>query len=241
MKVIDGLYFHELILLVLGILLFIAILVLLIIYAAQKRPVKELVLFFLVSVIMIGYPSIQKIVYDNGVITVEKLAKAISKDPSDGEQRNELEMKMRKMEKRAGKDPETLVEFGKAQAILGDTVNADRYVGKALRISPDFSDAKELQTRFNTPQVQIQKIMTEFEKNPENTEVKTELENKVSNFAVAPGSNASVMITASKAHALLGDTIKALLLADSALQKDNKNVEAAALKKRFSTNRILNR
>jgi len=78
LKTIDGLYFHELVLLVLGILLFIAILVLLIIFAIQKRPLKELVIFLFVSVIMIGYPSIQKIVYDNGVITVEKLAKAVS-------------------------------------------------------------------------------------------------------------------------------------------------------------------
>lgn len=238
MKLLDGLFFYEIVLLGLGILLFITVLILLIIFAGQKRPLKDLILFFLVSIIMIGYPSIQKIVYDNGVITVEKLAKGVSQNPADSVQRNELETTIRKMESRSVKDPETLVELGKAQAALGDTVKAERYIGKALLISPELSEAKILRTQFNTPQVQLEKIITEVEENPLDSAVKIKLENKVTDMPVTPGSNAAVMTTAAKAHVLLGDTAKAISYTESALRKDNKNEEAVALKRKISSKYI---
>lgn len=234
MKTIDGLYFYEFILLVLGILLFITILVILIVFVIQKRSLKELFIFFFLSIIMIGYPSIQKIVYDNGIVTIEKYATAIAKDPSNSDQRSKLEMTLKKIERRQTMNYKTLIEFGKAQAILGDTVRAEKLVDRALRISPDFSEARMLQTKFNTPQVQIEKLIAEIKENPGNTSLKTELETKISSFAMAPDSNASVLTTAATAHASLGDTAKVLLFANSALNKDINNTEAAALKKRFS-------
>jgi hypothetical protein len=239
MKLIDGLYFYELVLLGLGTLLFITDLILLIIFASQKRRLRDLLLFFFISVIMIGYPSIQKIVYDNGVLTIEKLARGVSQDPSDSVQRNKLEMAILKMEPRSGKDPETLVELGKAQAALGDTVKAEKYVGKALNISPELSEAKKLQIQFNTPQVQLEKIITQVEENPSNTAAKIELENKVTEMAVNPGSNSAVMTSAAKAHILLGDTVKAMSLTESALHKDIRNEEAVALKRKFSSKYII--
>jgi len=148
---------------------------------------------------------------------------------------------MKNLENRAVKDSKTLVQFGKAQAILGDTVKAEKYIDNALRISPDLTEAKTLQAQYNTPQVQIEKIITEVEKNPANPAIKKELENRVTNFVLPPGSNASVRTTAAKAHALLGDTSRALSLADSALHKDVKNTEAVDLKNGYSKKRIPNR
>lgn len=234
MKTIDGLFFHEFILLVLGVLLFITLLIILIVFVIQKRQLKELILLFLLPVLMIGYPSIQKIVYDNGVLSIEKYATEMANDSTDSDQRSKLEMKLKIIERRPTMNYNTLMEFGKAQAILGDTVKAEKFIDKALLISPGFSEARMLQERFNTPQVQIEKLITKIEENPGNTSLKTELENKMSDFTTTPNSTASILTTAASAHASLGDTAKVLIFANSALNKNINNTEATTLKKRFS-------
>jgi len=234
MKLIDGLYFHELVLLGLGILLFITILILLIIFAVQKRRLRELVLFFFLSIIMIGYPSIQKIVYDNGVVTIDKYAKTDTQFPPDSTRQSQMEIAMGKIEGRPTSNSKTILDLGKVHAILGDTVKAEKLVDRALLISPDFSEARKLQAEFNTPQVQIEKMITEIEKNPGNITTRNELEKKISSLQITSNSGSSVMTTAAKAQILLGDTSKAIALTNRALQKDSENIEATALRKRIT-------
>lgn len=234
MKTTDGLYFHELVLLGLGILLFITILILLIIFAVQKRRLRELILFFFVSIIMIGYPSIQKIVYDNGVVTIEKYSKTDAQSPPDSDRQSKMEVTLRKIERRPTSNSGALLDFGKVQAMLGDTVKAEKLVNRALLISPDFSEAQRLKSEFNTPQVQVEKMITEIENNPGNTSTINELEKKISSLQINANSGSSVMTTAAKAQILLGDTSKAISLTNRALQKNSENTEAAALKKRIT-------
>ena len=234
MKTIDGLYFYEFILLVLGVLLFITMLVILIVFVIQRRGLKELIIFFFLPVIMIGYPSIQKIKYENGVISLEKQAKEVALDPKNNEARNNLKQTLEEIENRPSSNSKSLVTFGKAQAVLGDTVKAEKFVDRALRISPNLSEAKKLQSQFNTNQVQIERIISDIKENPGDLAKKTELKNKISNFAVTPNPSVSVLTTAAKAHASLGDTAKTLKFVNATLNKDMNNTEAKKLRDRFS-------
>lgn len=236
MKTIDGLYFYEFILLILGVLLFVTLLIILVVFVIQKRQLKELLVFFLLPVLMIGYPSIQKINYDKGVISIETQSREVAKNSQDPVSRENLKQNLKNIENRPNSNPESLLKFGRAQAILGDTVRAEKLVDRALNISPGLSEAKKLQSQFNTPQVQIEKIISEIKENPGNISKKTELKDKLTKFIIAPDANASVLMTAAKTHAALGDTSKAVSFANAALKKDVSNKDAVELKKSILKN-----
>ncbi len=74
MNVFDGLHLYEIVLLVLGVILFLVLLVALIIFLIQGRSIKSLLLFFVVSVLMIGFPSVTKFKFDKDGVEIDKLA-----------------------------------------------------------------------------------------------------------------------------------------------------------------------
>ena len=63
-KITDGLHSYEVIIMILGSLMFIALIIMMIIYAAQKRTLKPLFMFFVVPLLMLVWPSVQKIKID---------------------------------------------------------------------------------------------------------------------------------------------------------------------------------
>jgi len=231
MKIFDGLYFYELILLILGTLLFVTLLVILVVFVIQKRHLKELLAFFIMPIIMIGYPSIQKIKYDNGVFTFEKAERDFAKDPQNLEARNILNQNLSSISKRPNSNPELLLSFGKAQAVLGDTVQAKELVDRALNISPELSEARNLQKKFDTPQVRIENMISEIEARPDDNAKKAELKEMITNYNITSSANSSALMTAAKSHAILADTAKARTFVNEALKKDANNAEALKLKR----------
>jgi hypothetical protein len=144
MKIFNGLTGGEIILLVLGIILFLALLFILIYMVLNKRNFKYLIGFFLVPVLMIGFSSIKKISYDNGVIDIEKETKQVNNNPNDKVARKILFENIENMESRASSDPSALVTISKARLSLGDTVKAHQSVNKAFKLKPDLVPARNL-------------------------------------------------------------------------------------------------
>ena len=73
---------HEIILSVLGIILFIAAIV----FTALKRDVKLLIAMYLLSIVMIAFPALSKIVFADVTLDVQRLEcinNQLTKDPSD--------------------------------------------------------------------------------------------------------------------------------------------------------------
>ena len=99
MKFFNGLYSYEIVMLVLGVLLFLVALVKL-----MKKASAGLVVFFLLAIAMIGYPSIQSIQYEKGVITVDKKVHDLEANPGNEALRASLQQDMGKIEGRANND-----------------------------------------------------------------------------------------------------------------------------------------
>jgi len=137
MQVIEGLFHYELILLILGVILFITMLIILIIFAVKGRPFKGLLAFFILPIVMIGFPSYQKITFDNGVVTAEKYARQLSENPADSTLRNKLQETMNNIENRPVSEPSTLLKLSKATLTLGDTV-------KAIRLAEDVLEKNQI-------------------------------------------------------------------------------------------------
>jgi tetratricopeptide (TPR) repeat protein len=230
---INGLYSYEMILLVLGVILFITLLVILIIFAAQRRSLKGLVAFFLLPLVMIGFPGIQKITYENGVLSIEKLTDTVAQHPDNVIAREKLKAAIAVSEKRPNSDPAIFLKFSKAQAVLGDTIKAITSAEQALRIAPHLLDAENLIHRYSTPRVRIERMAGELEKNPNDHVLRTQLAGELSHYSVSDTNNALSLTTAAQAHAVLKDTAKALELANSVLRRDHKNQLAVEIQRRM--------
>jgi hypothetical protein len=76
----DGFLLYELILLILGIVFFLVLLFIAVYLLLKGQPVKNILKLFVIPIIMIGWPGIQKVKFLNGLVEIEMLA-----DRVDGE------------------------------------------------------------------------------------------------------------------------------------------------------------
>lgn len=119
-KLTDGLRLYEVILLLLGAVMFLALVAMMIVYASQRRTLKPLFMFFAIPVLMLVWPSVQKIKIDGQGAEIEKQVAAVEKNPTD-ENKKELEETVAALEDRNVKDPEVVKKIIKAHYLLGDS------------------------------------------------------------------------------------------------------------------------
>jgi hypothetical protein len=121
MNLFAGLYAYEIVLMVLGVVLFLALLIALLRNVFKDKPYAALIPALFVPIVMIGYPSIQTIQYQNGVVEISKAVQQVQDDPSDPEANaklNSLEPTIAKIEPRAGSDPATETVLLQARKVL---------------------------------------------------------------------------------------------------------------------------
>ena len=98
MDIKEGLHDYDLILLALGVTLFVVLLFLLIFSVVKKRQLKGLFLFFVLPIVMIGFPAFQKISFENGKVELDKAIEQAKKSPTP-ENKKHLAAQIDKIEK----------------------------------------------------------------------------------------------------------------------------------------------
>lgn len=79
----NNLYIYEIVLLFLGVFLFMILSVSFVYYIIKGKEIKKLLFFFMISIIMIGYPSIQEIQIEKDKIAITKYKEQIRENPND--------------------------------------------------------------------------------------------------------------------------------------------------------------
>lgn len=130
-SVLDNLHLYEIVLLFLGIFLFVILTAGLTYYIIKKEEFKKLLLFFPISIIMIGYPSIQEIRVEKDKIIIVKYMDKILEDPDNIEIQEELARITKKLEKRAS-TPEDLKVVSVANLLLGNSEKVIELTAKAI-------------------------------------------------------------------------------------------------------------
>jgi hypothetical protein len=141
---LEGLYSYEIVLMALGTILFVVLAVVLGIYVFQNRAITTLFPFFLLPVVMIGFPAFQKITYDNGKLELEKNLQKVTADAGDRAVRTQLEDSLKQVASRPTSDPKTLVTVARAYKVLGQPDQAKQHVTNALRLNPHLNEAVRL-------------------------------------------------------------------------------------------------
>ncbi len=228
MNLFDGLYAYEVVLLILGVLLFVVALALLILQVVRGKPYGTLVAFFALPIVMIGYPSIQKITFQDGAVTIDKTTAQLQEAPTDAALRSNLETQVAKLASRPTNDPAALTSIAKAQFALGHSAEAQTNVQKALQASPTLPEALALQQRIDTDNT-ITNLSAQLAEHP-NDATKEKLKDAVAKAAPLKIANPGFLAHMAIAHAALGDQAIAHSFAGEALKINPNLAEAKLLK-----------
>lgn len=119
----SNLLLYEIVLLILGAILFILLCCALIYSILKKEPIKRFLLFFPIAIAMIAYPSIQELRYENGKISLTTQQEELISNPEDEETRKILEENVHDLENRASSGDDFL-ELSNAYFLLEDPEKA---------------------------------------------------------------------------------------------------------------------
>lgn len=137
MALFEGLKIFEVILMLLGILLFLVQLFILVYYVLHNRSLKYVLPSLVIPIVMIGFPAIKKVQFGNSMLEMQEKVAALEENPEDTEALAELEERLEFLEEYENLQPSTLVTLAQGYAAKGDTVAAITYVDSALRQAPD--------------------------------------------------------------------------------------------------------
>ncbi|MDB5089932.1 MAG: Fis1 C-terminal tetratricopeptide repeat-containing protein [Mucilaginibacter sp.] len=142
---LQGLYLYEIILMITGGILFLALVFALIWNVIKGKSIVSLLPFFFLPIVMIGWTAIKSFSYDNGKIDIEKTANEVAKNPADTTLRGKLEKSIAAFDTtRAANDPVALNNISSAYYALGKYNEASIYNQKALSINPGLPQAINL-------------------------------------------------------------------------------------------------
>ena len=119
-NITDGLKLYEILMLGFGSLMFLVLLVLLVLFAVRKRSLKQLLLYFGIAVLMLGWPSVQKIKIDETGVEVDKAAEQYAKEPTP-ENKKKVEDLIGELKGRQVKNPDVVKKIAKAEFMISKT------------------------------------------------------------------------------------------------------------------------
>jgi tetratricopeptide (TPR) repeat protein len=224
-----GLYPGEVILLILGVVLFVVLVIAFLYQLMHQRSLAALLGFFLLPVVMIGYPTITSLQYGNGVLTVQKTTDQLLNNPADPQSRQALEQQIQQIAPRASSNPADTVTLAKAQFALGHEADAAQNLQKALQAKADLPEALALKTKMEVAQ-NLQRLAAQVEQEPSNQQARTDLQKNIAAAAQLRWANPSVVTSLAQAQTALGDHAAALKTINTAVAIDPTSAPALKLK-----------
>jgi tetratricopeptide (TPR) repeat protein len=218
------------VLLALGVILFLALIFVLLYQVLHKRKFAGLLAFFIVPIAMVGYPSIQSIQFNKGVITLEKATQDVQAKPADPAARQALQEQVTRFSARPAASARSLTDLAQAQDALGNEAAASGNLQKALQADPNAKEAKQLQHKIELIK-NLNQISTEIEAHPANLEAKAELQKSLKETSELKVINPEALVQVARAQIALGDHQKALETAQKALEINPNSQTALLLQK----------
>lgn len=229
MSLFNGLYPYEVVLLVLGALFFLLLAVLLVVLVVRGKPYIGMLGFFAIPIAMIGYPSIQKVSFQDGAVTIEKTTEQLQAAPTDTALRTNLEKQVASLASRPTADPGALTNIAKAQFALGHHADAAATLQKVLQMAPALPQAMALKQRMDTDNA-LATLTPQLAQHPNDAATKQKLAEAVAQAATLKIASPGFLAHVAMAHAALGDKAKAQSFADTALKINPNLADAKQLK-----------
>ena len=238
MKLLDGLHFYEIVMLVLGILLFLVLVFAFVSFVVKGKPFGGLLAFFAVPIAMIGYPSIKSSEISQDTVKIEKITEELRQKPTNTTLRQELRTTTDQVASRPVTSAGRATIIANAQFALGDDSAATATLAQALRIDPNAPKAAELQQKIEVLH-NLESLAARVEKNPGDPNARAELASSVAKVSSAAIANPKALMTIARAQAAIGEHDKALVTAETAVKVNPVSIEATALRNAISARVVL--
>jgi len=221
MAFFDGLYSYEIVLMVLGVLLFLVLLGAFVYLIITGKPWGKLLAFFAIPIAMIGFSAISSIQFGNGVVTIETAVPDLQKDPTNAPLRDTVSKQLAQVANRPTKNPSAITAIAKAQFALGDPAAAETNLQKALQTAPQLPEALALKKRIDLDH-RLTSLTEQAKQHPDDDAIKTNLQTTLSEAASLSIASPLLLAHIARAHAAVGNRAAALSFADKALAIDPK-------------------
>ena len=142
-QLFKNLYIYEIVLLFLGIFLFMLLCVALAYLLYKGENIKKLLYFFVVSIIMIGYPSIQEVRIENDKIAFTKYKDQVRDNPNDTTALAKLEKLLPTMESRSS-SPDDLIQLSEAYVLTENSQKAIEIAEKGIKKEATINESETL-------------------------------------------------------------------------------------------------
>ena len=167
----DGLFLYEIILMLLGSILFLVVIFLIV---KQKDINKNHLMGIGFSIVMIAFPSIKSFSIQDGIINIEKNLEELKDNPEDAATKKTLEQQVGSIGDRPVNNPERLTTLSEANLELGKTQKAETLAKEALDKSPENKQAAEV-----VSVIEVEKDIKELKSNPKNKKAKEKLHKRI--------------------------------------------------------------
>lgn len=233
MSLMNVLHPHEIVMLGAGCLLLVVLMGLLVRQVSKDRPYTGLLLFFMIPLAMMGWPSIKAMEVRVDSIRIEKTTSALLEDPSNSELRKQLEEDVAKIASRPIVDPEIATRLARAQFELGHEAAAEATIDKVLEVEAQAAGPLEVQKQIQFFR-NIRELTTTLDKLPQDPEALSNLKVAVLQMETTSSANVEALSLAAEAEYHVGNPTKAEELSAVVLQIDPSNMSARQLRERIS-------
>ncbi len=176
---LDGLELYEILMLGLGSLLFLVLLTILIIFVAQKREFKTaFLLFFIVPIVMIAWPGLEKIQINKDGVNLSKAVEEYEKEKTP-ENEKKLVAAVEDASKRDVDDIDVNKNLSKGHLLLNNDKKAEEIIEKKL--APKAAKDPEIKKITETVAAvkQIKENAAHVETNKKDTTTNNEIKSEV--------------------------------------------------------------
>lgn len=209
-KLLDGMYLYELALLILGAILFLAMVVMLVIRVSTGQPFKGLIPFFIIPVIMVGFPGIEHLKFLNGMLDLQLKTERAYEKSGNPDIKSELSDQAEKMAKRPVSSSENLMILAEAFEAADNPGEAKEISKAVLEEQPDNISANRLLKRLT-----IKESIIRVQSNPTDAAALKEMEKNITALEAMPLREAPDMLILARGHAAIGDNQTSNLYVDS--------------------------
>jgi hypothetical protein len=225
-KFFDGMFLYEITLLFLGIILFLVLIIILIGKVYTRQSINVLIPFFVLPVIMIGFPGVSQANFMNGMLTLQTKTNLALEQPGNQELLDEISQEAANLSTRPIRRSENLMILGKAYEAVGQHNRAEHMAETVLQQQPDNTDALNLQLRLS-----IRENIQQVRDNPGDTQAISEMKRNISTLEASPERDTRDLLIMTRGHNTLGDASKAEVYADS-VRKMNPRVDVGRFMER---------
>jgi tetratricopeptide (TPR) repeat protein len=241
-KLFDNLSAMEFVMMMMGVIIFLVLVFLLVWKAMKNQPYSLLLIAFLIPIVLVGYPTIQSIKFDNGIIILEKYVAQVAENPEDSAARAHLKEEMTVLEKdaRTANNPVALATLASSHLVLGNLSSADSTIKKAEELDPNLEPVKttaseiQKQIKINNQFLRdvrlLDKSVDIIQERPKDTATVSQVIKTLTNLKTPRYVDESSALVIAKTLSVLNQPQKSEEVIGKVLGTDTGSVAARALK-----------